>query len=201
MATHSASDNEWNDCSNMDTAWKLWKQELSRFEDNWDHNFKVYRPIDRPENFSFTHKKNLFIGLNIVGGRVHDQAEWTLRLTEQVVWATGLMKAHTSGSLVVEQVRSIVIFGHANPTLLHDSFFGPLKIFIHDELANDIPVLYLNGDGHLWSYDSSFFGVEQLLRIELTGGTTEPPLQMIVAPSDDAVNNNAESVFLYDRRL
>jgi hypothetical protein len=136
-----------------------------------------------------------------VGGRVHDQAEWTLRLTEQVTWATGLMKAHTSGGRLAEQVRSIVIFGHANPTVLHDSFFVPLKTFIRDELASDIPVLYLNGDGHRWSYDSSFFGVEQFLRIELTGGTTEPPLQLIVAPSNDAVNNNAESVFLYDRRL
>lgn len=174
---------------------------MSHFEDNWDHNFQVDRPSDRPENFSFTHKKNLFIGLNIVGGRVHDPAEWTLRLTEQVAWATGLMKAHTTGNMVVDQVRSIVIFGHANPTAVHDSFFVPLKTFIRDELASDIPVLYLNGDGHLWSYDSSFFGLKQLLRIELTGGTTEPPLQLIVAPSDDAVSNNAESVFLYDRRL
>jgi hypothetical protein len=61
--------------------------------------------------------------------------------------------------------------------------------------------MYMNGDAHVWSYDPTYLGVEQMLRIQLTGGTTEPPLQVIVAPTDDPVDSNAESVFLYDRRL
>lgn len=197
----ACKDNEWNDCKNIDKGWQLWKQELSNFEDNWEHDFQVLRPADRPENFAFIHKKTLFIGLNLVGGRVHNQTEWTTRLLAQARWTTGLMKTHTNGVASFQQVRAIVIFGHANPSSLHDSFFHPLKFFIRDELASDIPVLYLNGDAHLWSYNSSFYDVSQLLRIQLTGGTTEPPLQVIVSPSDDAEDSFAEGVFLYDRRL
>jgi hypothetical protein len=174
---------------------------LSNFEDHWDHSFQVTRPVDRPENFAFIHKKTLFVGLNIVAGRVNHQLEWYTRLTEQAIWTTGLMRAHTGGNLSVEQVRSIVIFGHANPTILHDSFFLPLKFFIRDELAGDIPVLYLNGDAHAWSYETEYLALDQLLRIQLTGGTSEPPLQVVVAPTDDIVESNAENVFLYDRRL
>ena len=194
-------DNEWNDCKNINKGWKLWEQELSNFEDHWHHDFQVFRPADRPENFAFIHKNTLFIGLNIVGGRVHNRTEWSLRLSGQASWAKGLIKAHTNGAASVQQARAVVIFGHANPTPAHDAFFQPLKLFIRNNLAVDIPVLYLNGDTHLWSYNSSFFDVNQLLRIQLTGGTSEPPLQVIVAPSDHAVDNLAENVFLYDRRL
>jgi hypothetical protein len=194
-------DNEWNDCSNIHESWGYWGQELGRFEDHWDHNFQVTRPDDRPENFVFIHKKSMFIGLNLVAGRVHDANEWDTRLTEQAMWTIGLMAAHTGGSLDVEQVRSIVIFGHAHPTAHHDKFFLPLRSFILNKLAIDIPVMYMNGDAHVWSYDPTYLGVEQMLRIQLTGGTTEPPLEVIVAPTDDPVDSHAESVFLYDRRL
>ena len=111
------------------------------------------------------------------------------------------MKAHTRGSELVEQVRSIVVFGHANPTAQHDDFFLPLKLFIRDELDNTVPVLYLNGDAHVWSYNSSFYDVPQFLRMQLTGGTSEPPLQVIVSPSENDIDNFAQNVFLYDRRL
>lgn len=201
IAHSSCKDNEWNDCKNINAGWNLWKQELSNFEDNWEHDFQVVRPAERPENFAFVHKKTLFIGLNLVGGKVHNHTEWTLRLSGQARWATGLIKAHTNGVSSVQPVRAIVIFGHANPSVAHDNFFQPLKLFIRDELATDIPVLYLNGDAHLWSYNSSFFDVKQLLRIQLTGGTSEPPLQVIVAPTYDAADSIAENVFLYDRRL
>lgn len=132
---------------------------------------------------------------------MHSQDEWTSRLTEQAIWVTQLMRKHTGGDLSKEQVRAVCLFGHANPTQDHDLFFAPLRYYIFNELRSDIPVMYMNGDAHVWSYDKSFLGQEQLLRIQLTGGTTELPLQVVIAPTDDVVDSIPENVFLYDRRL
>ena len=196
-------DNEFNDCSNVSTGWDYWMQELSNFENYWNHHFVVTRPPERPENFAFVHKRTLFIGLNLVGGRIHDADEWTSRLSEQANWTTMLMERHTSGlDESIEQVWSVVIFGHANPNAAHGLFFTPLTTYIQTALRpRKIPVLYMNGDAHVWSLDSSYMGVDELLRIQLTGGTSEPPLQVIVAPNAEAETASAESVFLYDRRL
>ena len=69
-------DNEWNDCSNPDQAWSYWDTHLMRLEENWSHIFTVLRQSVREENFAFVHSGALFIGLNLVGGSVHDSSEW-----------------------------------------------------------------------------------------------------------------------------
>ena len=40
-----------------------------------EHDFSVVRQPDYEENFYFVRKQTLIFGLNIVGGRVHDQIE------------------------------------------------------------------------------------------------------------------------------
>ena len=69
-------DNEWNDCTNPDEAWPLWTKHLNRFEEKWKHTLDVKRQEKRDENFAFVRSDVLFIGINIVGGRVHDAKEW-----------------------------------------------------------------------------------------------------------------------------
>ena len=193
-------DNEWNDCSNIDEAWGYWEQEFSNFEDHWNYDFVVHRPPERPESFAFAHKKTLFIGLNIVGGRIHDATEWSERLSEQATWVISLMRSYTAGDILFPQVRSVVIFAHANPNGNHDEFFVPVKEFVQNHLDN-IPVLYMNGDAHRWSHEPKFMNVDQMLRIQLVGGTREPPLEIIVAAHEDTSDKDAEEVFLYDRKL
>lgn len=103
-----------------------------------------------------------------------------------------LLKSHTGG-----EVQTVILFGHANPTVNHDDFFLPIRHYMNEFLPKSVKVLYLNGDGHAWKYEPDFFGQENFLRIQLTGGTTEPPLKMII----DSSANLVEAAFLYDRRL
>lgn len=185
-------DNEWNDCPNINTAWGHWHNTFERFENHWDHSFQVTRPENRTECFTFLHKKTLFIGLNLVGGRVQSTGEWKRRLSWQVQWTKSLILQHT-------QANAVVILGHANPTADHAAFFTPLKAFIQSTLQNRIPIMYVNGDAHVWSNDSRFFGQRNFLRVQLTGGTVEPPLKVMVnASSSFGVVANT---FSYDRRL
>ena len=115
-------DNEWNDCllPGPDTAWGYWVKYFMRFDQNWQHKLPVFRQLEREENFSFVIDKVLFLGINIVGGRVHDPAEWKVRLQQNYDWVQKNMDHHGA------EIRSVVLFGHANPNASHKLFFDQL---------------------------------------------------------------------------
>jgi predicted phosphodiesterase len=187
-------DNDWNDCPNRNQGRNFWENEFNGFDTKyWNHTFQVVRQPERTENFAFVDQGTLFIGLNIVGGLVHDRNEWETRLTDQVKWTKNLIREYNP----TDRVGSVVIFGHANPTQNHNAFFVPLTDFIANELQNQLPILYLNGDKHTWNYEPSFFDQPSFLRITVTGGTSEPPLKVSAETGRSAV----EEVFTYDRQL
>lgn len=192
-------DNDWNDCPNISQGWIFWQAEFNSFDGRyWNHTLDVTRQPERTENFSFIHKGTLFIGLNIVGGRVHNSSEWETRLTEQVEWTMGLIREYNSPDRVGS---AVVVFAHANPVAgHHDAFFGPFTAFIANELQNQLPILYLNGDKHQWLYEPSFFDQPSFLRIMLTGGTDEPALRVSVVSGDERLDA-VDGVFTYNRQL
>lgn len=145
------------------------------------------------------HHEILFLGLNLVGGRVHDALEWTTRLQEQATWTASVIGNHTGKSSEVPQVNAVVIFGHANPGEHHVEFFRPLHQYIGEHLDGDIPVLYLNGDGHEWLHEPSFLGHANFLRIQLTGGTVEPPLKLMVSNRKLDTDVYTSDIFRYNR--
>ena len=137
-------DNEWNDCPNPNQAWNIWLNVFEAFEGkHWKNDTRfgtLVRMPDRPETFSFIHQGALFVGLNLVGGQVLNEGEWSTRLTDQVEWVKDLMRQHGN--------TPTVGFGHANPVNNHDDFFVPLRDFVQDELQNSVPLMYINGDKH-----------------------------------------------------
>ena len=96
-----------------------------------------------------------------------------------------------------DTIKSVVLFGHAAPTEAHNDFFLPIRQYVADHLPREVNILYLNGDSHGWRYEDKFLGQDNFLRIQLTGGTSEPPLNVIVDPSA----THAVTAFRYDRRL
>ncbi len=176
-------DNEWNDCSNPEQAWKLWKKYFMRFDRRWQHTLPVFRQLEREENFSFVKGNVLFIGLNIVGGRVHDAAEWKQRHADNLDWVRRNLRRFGA------DVSSLVVFGHAKPIAIHNDFFTPFS-----KEANDFkkPILYIHGDGHVWIYDRPF-EAKNILRVEVDQGGIAPPLKVTV--TDDKTNP-----FQFDRR-
>jgi hypothetical protein len=189
------SDNDWNDCPNPATGLALWKQEFLNFESRyWNHTFQIGHQPGRTENFVFIHKNALFIGLNLVGGEVLSQSETTTRLTEQVEWTMQMIRQY----IQYYAGGRVVIFGHADPTNDHAAFFGPFRNFVRDELANSIPILYLNGDKHSWLYQSNFYSQSSFLRVQLEGGLDPPALVTVNWDGDFAPTNQAFGV---DRML
>ena len=177
-------DNEWNDCTTPDVAWKYWLKHFHNFDTNWEYDFEVRRQKVRNENFSFRLHGVLFAGINLVGGRVHDEPEWKLRHTHNVDWLKTLLKDNQG------LCQALVLFGHAHPVEKHHDFFKPFVTLV-DEAK--LPVLYLHGDGHKWINDKPF-GTEHVTRVQVDQGGLAPPLKITVKPA-------LKDPFVFDRRL
>ena len=101
-------DNEWNDRPDPDVGWGFWTKHLLRLEDKNPPEWKTERQDVRPENFAFVHSGVLFIGLNVVGGTVHDPIEWATRFKQDNDWVKGQFEKHK------DSVRAAVVFAQAN---------------------------------------------------------------------------------------
>jgi len=176
-------DNEWNECTNPAQAWQYWDKYFMRFDRHWRHHLPVFRQLEREENFSFVQGNVLFVGLNVVGGRVHDAAEWKQRHADGLDWIRRNLRRFGA------DVSSLVIFGHAHPNATHNDFFNPL---CDDAKEFKKPILYLHGDGHRWVHDRPF-SAKNILRVQVDQGGIAPPLRVVVT-------NHPTEPFQFDRR-
>ena len=167
-------DNEWNDCTDPAQAWIYWNRYFSRFDRRWNHSFPLFRQIEHEENFSFVKNGVLFIGLNVVGGLVHDADEWKQR------HAAGLKWVRQNVAEFGNDVTCLVLFGHATPKPKQADFFQPFSV---EARAFGKPVLYLHGDGHSWIHDRPF-AAKNILRIQVDQGGKAPPLKVTVTDSN-----------------
>ncbi len=176
-------DNEWNDCTNPAQAWEFWEQYFMRFDRQWNHHLPVFRQLEHEENFSFVKGNVLFVGLNIVGGRIHDAAEWKKRHADNIDWIRRNLRQFGS------DVSSLVIFGHAHPNIGHIDFFIPLNV---EATKFKKPILYLHGDGHKWTHDRPF-PARNILRVQVDQGGIAPPVKI-------TITNHETTPFHFDRR-
>jgi hypothetical protein len=191
-------DNEWNDCGDnrmVEVAWDKWTNYFMNLDSNWNHTIPVVRSLDYPENFYFIKKRTLVFGLNIVGGRVHDAAEWKARHTAEAEWVKKVTELNVNG----DNADGVIIMAHAKPTEDHTAFFNPLRRFVRDDLANEVPFLYLHGDGHAFIHNQGFMNQPNMIRIQHEGGVREPILKILADPHH--LGSDVHSAFQYDRQL
>jgi hypothetical protein len=189
-------DNEFNDCKTIEPAQALglWISVFVPYNRKyWTRNFHANRLPNRQEVFAFVNKRTLFIGLNLVGGLVHNQSEWNSRHADQVAWVKALMLKQKS------LVHSVVLFAHADPDKSHASFINPFVTFLRTEFPTNIPVLYLGGHAHKWAYEPRYHNVTNWLRVRLTGGVKEPIVRITVDP--DGRGKNPTRAFNVERFL
>ena len=194
-------DNEWNDCfkTNIDIGWDNWASHFIGFEDNWKHDFSVVRQPEYEENFYFIEKRTLIVGLNIVGGRIHNATEWRTRHLAEFIWVREVL---TENLMDKEKADGVILMAHANPKDQHGVFFDRLRGFIRDNLKNEFPVLYLHGDGHAFLHTQNFYNQPNFLRIQHEGGTIEPVLKIKAGPSrGPGGRSSVHDAFQYDRQL
>ena len=168
-------DNEWNDCADPAQAWGYWQTHFARFEEAWPPLPGFEHQAVRDENVAWVDQNVLMIAINLVGGRVHDADEWALRLAQNATWVEDQLDD------APDWVYAAVVFGHANPSGNHAAFTSRFKVAATDF---DRPVLYLHGDGHVWSLRSPWDGVDATW-LQVDQGGNAPPLQVIVSPAGE----------------
>ncbi|GKY98383.1 hypothetical protein MPSEU_000795900 [Mayamaea pseudoterrestris] len=193
-------DNDWNDCPNPDEGLTYWRNQFVGFENKyWSAPFTISRLENHPETFTFLWKNTLFVGLQLVGGDILDESEWNDRLASQANWTMDLITLYRSTLDSTGDTGRVVLFGHCNPNSKHKPYFEPLEDFIESELNNSLPMLYVNGDSHRWEYNTSFQDQPSFLRIMVTGGSSEPPLKIVI--DGNGLSRDAVTAFAYDRQL
>ncbi|PHR98624.1 MAG: hypothetical protein COA78_25920 [Blastopirellula sp.] len=176
-------DNEWNDCTDPDQGWNYWVKHFLKFDQRWNHSIKVAHEPKHEDNFAFMRKDVLFVGINLVGGRVHDANEWETRQVRNIKWINKQLELHKT------KVNALVVFGHAKLNPHHATFKTGFE-----QLATDFdkPVLYLQGDGHTWIKDYPFKS-KNILRVQVDQGAKGPPVLV-------QVDSSSDEVFQFDRR-
>jgi len=177
-------DNEWNDCSNPDEAWKFWTRYLMDFDRHWPNGLAVDRHAERDDLFAFFHRGVLFVGVNVVGGKVHDSVEWAQRHALCAAWIEAQVNRYQS------EIQRLVILGHATPRGKHADFFDELERIA---VGLNRPVLYIHGDGHTWERER-LFDTGNVLRVQVDQGGKAPPVRV-------HITDDSEAPFVFDRRL
>jgi Calcineurin-like phosphoesterase len=177
-------DNEWNDLVNPNEGLEFWNRHFRDFEKHFSNSPALEKQNTRPENFAFVKHGVLVIGLNLVGGAVHDQLEWTTRMQQDADWVVAQFAIHHS------DVRACVVLAQAQPSNKHELFF---KQFAESCLKWKKPVLYLHADGHVWQVEKAW-RAPNLWRVQTDQVRLNPPVLVTVTedPSDP---------FQFDRRL
>ena len=109
-----------------------------------------------------------------MGGRVHDESEWSLRLQQDADWI------EFQFSDKVDFVYAAVVFAHANPSSNHQPF---IDRFLVSAASFDLPVLFIHGDGHRWIIDRPW-PEENILRVQVDQGGIAPPVQVTTSSVD-----------------
>jgi len=180
-------DNEYNDCANPATALGRWQKYFSGFEENFCGAPATARQSGRSENFAFMMNGVLFIGINLVGGTVHNPSEWNTRMQEDADWVSQQLQAKIS------QARAAVVFAHAGPegSSNRDLFFGQFRAATTTFAK---PVLLIQGNTHSYKLDQPW-PERNMVRLVVPKASTEPPLEVTVT-----MDSNPLRAFTVKRR-
>ena len=178
-------DNEWNDMDDPAAAWKMWTNNFLHFDRQWKFAAPVARQPERTENFAFVLREVLFLGLNKVGGRVHDAEEWQRRHRHNAQWiSTQMEQSHAA-------VHSAVILAQDGPEKPDEEL---LVSFRASAIKFARPVLWLHADGHKWFVKTNEWA-PNIWHVQTDVVSTKfPPVQV-------TVTGEAKEPFRFDRRL
>jgi hypothetical protein len=166
-------DTDWYECNDKVASWNKWSERFLKFHENWPQLFYVKHQENRSENFSFVHKRVLFLGLHILYASVDDWDEWNNLVHDDTVWLKEQFESFGN------DVGAVVILGHAyaHPRRCKE-FYDELLL---QAKAHDKPILYLHGDTHNFAVDRRFPS-PNILRVVIDTTRDSDPMQVTVNP-------------------
>lgn len=170
-------DNEYNDCPDPEEAFSFWAEHLGEYErKHWPAptECNVVRQTSRNENFAFRKRGILFIGLNLVGGEVHDEDEWSDRMKDDLAWVDLNIKLNEA------ETKTVVLFAHTgSENYRTQDFYEPLAERIKDDYQKPTVVVRVAnpdwaGQEVLDKVEDDVEGLEDYKNVHVDGGVWPP---------------------------
>jgi hypothetical protein len=139
-------DNEFNDCYCMkpQRAIKVWRKTFV----NYPEELPLKRNDSLPENFYFEKDAILFVGINHVGGKVHDSAEWHSRAIANKNWINEAIRVYPNA-------QTVIVFAHAAP----NKHFGWMKYLEELTSTHNKTFWWIQGDIHSYTLNPNWKGL------------------------------------------
>ena len=153
-----------------------WRKYLLEYEtQHWDEptQWTVERGAQNkyPENFAFAYNEILFVGINLVGGTVHNETEWATRQAANLQWIDNSFAKHK------DAMKAFVLFAHADPDVPSNSaFYEPFKDRVKTDYSQ-VPVVLIHRNLGVepWSWETEFENIPNFSVI-VVAGSIWPPL-------------------------
>jgi hypothetical protein len=203
-------DNDYYDCPDRDAAFRLFLRYFVSFEKQWHkkdyESLNLFRSETHPELFVFVKEGILFIGLHLINAPESHESitSWNARMTINKEWVAKNVQYYFQ----TQEIRGVLLLGHALRSPRTRPFFLTVaEYFVNITHREDIPVIYLHGDGHNWDVDTKFshqLHWKHFRDIQVDQGGLADPIIVDIAPQikgklsafkpDDTKNNNLELV-------
>ncbi len=187
-------DNDWNDQLKPSQSWAFWQQTIGPLNSIDYPGYTLSNQAARPENFSFKKRGVRFIGINQVGGAIHDPTEWANRIADNGQWIKDMLGNKE------DKVIAAVILAHASADVFEHALVSDLQSAAR---AFGKPILFLHADGHKWEVEQGKWA-PNITRVQTDSLYSEkakkkglippPPVSVYITPSN-------QLPFVFDRHL
>jgi len=145
---------DWFDCPRKDEAFGFFLQHLGPgLETKWQaqelETLNIQRSEQNPELFSLCVEGILLIGLHMIDTPADEEyvTSRDKRMEASMQW----LAESIEGNFAEREIRGVIILGHAGESERNEKFFSRTrKHFDANGSRNDVPVLYMHGDGLTW---------------------------------------------------
>jgi hypothetical protein len=152
-------------------------------------SWNVTRQIpDYAENFSFLQDRVLFVGLNVVGGIVHDQVEWDNRHASNLAWINQTATTNDGN------FDAMVVLGHSDPDIeINDNFFVGFFELVQT-FDEQVFFLHRNLGIDSWQLKPSYNSIPNL-DVIVVQGSVWPPMYVEIDLENRALSIDQGSWF------
>uniref|UniRef100_A0A7S4ABC2 Calcineurin-like phosphoesterase domain-containing protein n=1 Tax=Pseudo-nitzschia australis TaxID=44445 RepID=A0A7S4ABC2_9STRA len=171
-------DNEYNDCPNPTQALGFWKQYLMDFETKYwsEPSWDILRQTPTySENFAFLQSEVLFVGINLVGGIVHNRQEWNARHAADIQWI------NTTATNFDGSYTTMVVLAHADPNIEINEYFFRAFYSMVDSYDEQVIFVHRNLGVDTWNSQTGYAGIPNL-DVVAVEGSMWPPMWMQIDP-------------------
>jgi hypothetical protein len=126
---------------------------------------------DYSENFAYVFNGALFVGINLVGGVVHDAREWQDRHQADLQWIDDNYLKYEG------QFQVMVVLAHADPDIqANDDFFATFYTRVETDYTLQVIFIHRNLGVESWGLEPAFNGLSNLIVVVMEGSVWPPML-------------------------